>query len=538
MHKKINLCKIIFAVWAVCVCGFLVVLRSEIWNTAMKQGGYVRLMELGLILGIVTEYIAYQRNNQWSEAKKIWIIFLTAFCIRTIALVFSYYVPSMDFYAYFTGACNFANYGFRTGLAAELAGFRIPAFGGQAVFNGLLLRILSPTLLGMQLLNAIYTSGICVWIYILGGKFNERTALIGAILYTFYPMSILSTQITTNHHGATFFILLGIFVYNRAVNEEKAVRRVIYVAVSAVCFVISNCYHPSIVIVLCALLVNALINEIEELIDSSKTYFDGLVKEVKHFKGRLCVTIAVIILYELLFSGIMNALAGCGYIDSARGKAPWGKIVVGLNQETKGGYSRNDYDYVNSLSDEEKSKVCIEIIKERLSDPERVADLMAQKTKDVWFRGDNYCYFYTVGIYGQIQEKTVQTDDRMIQKFYEELRGKIGNVIGNIDTVNDMFVYAIWVFAVIGVAKLIFQYRTDREIYLLIFIPIGWMLFITFTEAQSRYRYQSMPVLILLAGIGINTIMECVKFIRIKLGRKEENIIISRSPFMRSKKGV
>lgn len=513
MQKKVNLCKIIFGVWAVSLCLFLFLLRDEIVQTAALKDGYIRLMEVGVVLGISAECYIFKRNDKWTEARKISFIFFSAFGVRIAFLAISQYVPSMDFYSYFNGAYVFAHYGFKAGLSPELTRFHIPAFGGQAIFNGFLLRVLSPTLLGMQILNVVYTSGICAFIYVLGRKINVKAALIGAIFYTFYPMSILSTQITTNHHGAVFYILLGIVIYNRAVNEEKIMKRIICVIMSAVCLAISNCYHPSVIIVLCALLINALIGELENLLGSHKEYFKKLCMDVRRFRGRFCLTIVVLLMYGVLFSGTMHALENCGYIESAKMNMPWGKIIVGLNSESGGAFSSEDYAYAKELPEEERNAARITLIKERLSNPEQVAELMVEKTKDVWFRGDNYCYFYTVGIYEQIQEKLAQTNDNVVREYYEGLQNEIAHVIDNFDKANNMFIYVMWILAIVGIVVLILRYQTDREIYLLMFIPLGWMMFITFTEAQSRYRYQGMPVIILLAGIGAGAIVDGVRSI-------------------------
>ena len=46
--------------------------------------------------------------------------------------------------------------------------------------------------------------------------------------------------------------------------------------------------------------------------------------------------------------------------------------------------------------------------------------------------------------------------------------------------------------------------------YMLMYIPLGWMLFIMLTEMQPRYRYQGMTVIILLAGFGAETFLRII----------------------------
>jgi len=43
---------------------------------------------------------------------------------------------------------------------------------------------------------------------------------------------------------------------------------------------------------------------------------------------------------------------------------------------------------------------------------------------------------------------------------------------------------------------------------MLMYIPLGWMLFIMISEMQPRYRYQGMTIIILLAGLGAKTLKD------------------------------
>ncbi len=214
MNKKLisrnGFSKIIFGVWIGIILMTLFTMKGELIEIFAANQRYVRLLELVVILAVICEGLFFRKVfHKWSDAKKGLVIFMIALGVRLICLFLSEeYVPTSDFNNYFLGACHFAQHGFAGGAYKALESYGLPSFAGQAVLNGFMLRILSPTLLGMQILNALYTSGICLMIFVTGKRVSEKASLIGAVFYTFYPCNILASQVTTNHHGAAFIFSL------------------------------------------------------------------------------------------------------------------------------------------------------------------------------------------------------------------------------------------------------------------------------------------------------------------------------------------
>lgn len=508
MKKDINIFKIIFILWGLIILGYELSLADINLKYISNNHGYIRLIMLLIFICIIIEYFIFKTYaDKWGKKEKALMIFLIALLARILSLPFSQYIPSNDFRVYFEGACHFANNGFSESAYEALMSYHIPEFAGQSVINGFFLSILSPTLLGMQILNSIYTSGICLFIYLFGEKINTNVATMGGILYTFYPDSILSTHITTNHHGATFFFLLGLYLFEAIINNNyKKTKKIFVCLISSICFVLSNFYHPSVIIVLCAILITAFINELEQMCHFGKIYISIFFRELRNINNRILLTIIIIILYETISVCSLSILKNLNYVENVNTTIPIGKIVVGLNQETSGGWCRSDYAYIDSLPEEEKLKEGIKIIKERLKDPIKVFTLMVKKTSMAWFEPDNYRYFYTDGILNELNQKINATSDLTLKNEYSKQILNIDQITDNISLVDTIYTNFLWLFALLGICKTIKMKEKITFIHSLLFVPIGWMLFITFTEMQGRYRYQGMPAVTLLAALGINCI--------------------------------
>lgn len=501
--RTINIHKIVFMIWAGFLICLLISQHTEIAAAVLECSGYVRLIEAGALIGILLEYIIISRMMKQCSSRQIALaVFAIAFMIRIVSIFFSEYTPTNDFANYYEGACYFAENGFRGGLYEPLDAYGIRAFAVQAVINGFLLRILSPTLIGMQVLNSIYTAGICVLIYVLGKEIEPESGFAGACIYTFYPMGVLSVHITTNTHGAAFFMLLGLYFFERAPKSVSAGKRFWFIVMSAVCLVLSNGYHPSVIIVLCGLVVYAAGCEIENLLCQGRFYKDLVISNIRHFKGNLILTVLTLCLYYILSSCTFTVIEQSGFRKYPDTNIYLMKIVWGLNDEAYGAWNKPDIAEIYSYPPKEREDACIQMIKERLRDPKKVIGLMMKKTQMVWFGSDNYDYFYTDGISAHYDRYLQSFTDQEILSAIQKKRDAAYSCLWNVSGANRLFIYCIWILAVIGILALLFKHGESNLMYLAMYIPLGWMAFIMISEMQSRYRYQSMTIIILLAGYG------------------------------------
>lgn len=178
------------------------------------------------------------------------------------------------------------------------------------------------------------------------------------------------------------------------------------------------------------------------------------------------------------------------------------KIVWGLNDEAYGAWNKPDIAEIYSYPPKEREDACIQMIKERLRDPKKVIGLMMKKTQMVWFGSDNYDYFYTDGVSAHYGRYLQSFTDQEILSAIQKKRDAAYSCLWNVSGANRLFIYCIWILAVIGILALLFKHGESNLMYLAMYIPLGWMAFIMISEMQSRYRYQSMTIIILLAGYG------------------------------------
>lgn len=495
--------KTIFFVWVVFLIALFVSMHTNIAAAITEHSGYARLIEVCIAAGIFLEYkILNKMTEQCSSCQMGIRIFVTAFAVRILTLPFSQYMPTNDFANYYEGACYFAEHGLSGGLYEPLAAYGIPTFAGQAAINGWLLRIFSPTLLGMQIVNCIYTAGICFLIYELGKELESSAGLAGACIYTFYPMGVLSAHITTNTHGAAFFMLQGFYFFRKASKAGHRKKGVLYLSVCALCFVASNLYHPSAMIILCGLFVYSAGCELESVLHLGVSYRNKIISDIKQFQGNLIYTIFTVVFYCAISSGLMMVIKEGGDVNNILNHTYLMKIVWGLNQESDGAWNRPDIEEISSYPPEIQRDACIRIIRERLQDPYAVLKLMGKKTQLAWFGADNYDYFYLDGISMRYETYKEGITDQEKLDYLNDRQTSAYHCLWNISNANNLFIYVIWMLAVIGILALLRKHEESNLAYLLLYIPFGWMAFILISEMQSRYRYQGMTVIILFAGYG------------------------------------
>lgn len=511
--------KAVLLVWCIFILYMFVRLHEDMKVAFAINIRHIRLVEFIIVIAIALECILFRAFfNEWSDRRKGIVIFFIALAVRLISLSFLEYTPTNDFAKYFNGACHFAENGFKQGVYSELLSYGIPSFAGQAIINGLLLHILSPTLLGMQVLNSIYTAGICLLIYLLGKEIEPKGAIVGAVFYTFYPLSILSTQMTTNHHGATFFMLLGINLFSVGLKNEEIKNRVFIFCSCAISLVVSNYYHPSNILTMCAFGIYMLIYEIEVCVKSPQNFICQLMDEIKQYRGIFISTVTVLVLYVFFWKGTLLMITESGYYTSSSNFSVIDKFVVGLNFESGGGYNGDDYDLMASLPAEQRNAAGIKLIKERLSEHSlaEIVEFMIGKTEWAWYGIDNYFWFYNSWKQYEVNEDMNSITDPIYKREYEEQWINHSSWVADIGAANTVFVYCMWGLALIGIISILWKCQNDNIIYWLLYIPLGWMLFVMISEAQSRYRYQSMAIIVLLGGFGLQTIRNKWKSFRTK----------------------
>lgn len=287
-------------------------------------------------------------------------------------------------------------------------------------------------------------------------------------------------------------------------------RRFVRLFISAVCLVISNYYHPSVVIVLCAFGAYLFIHELEKCICHPKLFIQELIHEIKSFKGTFVSVTFLLVSYLCIWTATMTIIKNSGYIQNTTTISFLCKLPVGFNFETGGTYSKEDYAYILSYPIDEQSLKSIRLVQARIKENgiTNTIQLLLHKNQQTWWGIDNYFGFYQAGTQKELTEKINNIDNPVLKKEYERELETFKYFVTDISIANTLFTYFIWFLALIGIVTVLQKYNSGHYLYMLMYIPLGWMLFIMISEMQPRYRYQGMTIIILLAGLGAKTLKD------------------------------
>ena len=157
---------------------------------------------------------------------------------------------------------------------------------------------------------------------------------------------------------------------------------------------------------------------------------------------------------------------------------PTWKFVLGFNYETSGMYSSSDAEIY--ATDQDKAG---EIVKERLSEWEKIPVLFLKKIKILWFNSDLSWSL------GYLENKTL---------------------VSVLTVINQIFIIILDLLALLSVPLLFKKNRSNIQVLitLILFVYFGVYLLI---EVMPRYAYPLQAFLLILASISLNYIYEKVK---------------------------
>ena len=418
------------------------------------------------------------------------IIFIMAILPRFILMIEQLYIPTSDFKNYFSFGQNI--YYKRFDLVASIINsYQMPKMCGLALLNGLIAYIFSPSLNGLITANILMTSSICVILFLLLKNTNKTAGILTGALYAIYPTSIISSQITTNHHGALLFMLIAVYVYQRSLVYINKKRYWIYVPLSALCIVISNFFHQSVIILLISLFIYLLANII-----ANKESRLNIVKMILSFVVIICIFI-----YGS--DAVVKLCYKHGIIKSQDEISILFKFAMGTDIDSNGSYNDKygSYEY-KSMSSENQRYAYWEAIKENFKkvDIKQLLSLFANKTHTAWFKLDSYIALWYRNAqsndYAEIINEGSLTHEMAL------IINKEGFAINEAAHVDMLYIHWIYLFAAIALITKR-KMPLNSSINILLFVSIGWIIYIALTEMQTRYRYIAMPAFFILGAIGI-----------------------------------
>lgn len=469
---------------------------------SLEKQGYVLLFIWGYVCLFLLLF--KMRKNLANFKRNDFLLFLIilASCPRIFVMCQNHYIPSNDFKWYYDVGVHLVE-GDKAFVYEFLARYNITKFGGLAVFMGIIAKLFSVKLIGFQIANIIITTFICVFIYLITENYNKKAAIIASILFAIYPENIISSQVTTNHHGAVLFALIGIFALIKAEKGYRN-RRTCYIIciVSGVALAISDFIHPSIIVPIIAVFCWGILD--------NKIQGEG-IKKLADLKFTKCIL--AILVYAITMILCFNMLKAGGIIGNDANTSqtlPLGKVVVGLNHETRGMWSQEDSTATSDLTAEDKREWQKEQIKERVFDRpiKDFLSLMRDKADIVWFKQGSYFSWYWSEWYQELCNKNeagVLSED--LAKEWE-----IFSVYSSYQLFDQIFLRIIYIFAILGLIMITMNRKRNAGIELAAWVLLGWILSHLLIEVQERYRYLGMPYIFIFAAIGV---YECYR--RLKL---------------------
>ena len=394
--------------------------------------------------------------------KFVVLLFIIAFVVRYLWIIFVDTYPTSDFKIMYDAALELAKGNYESVFYTGYFSVWVYQLGFTG-YLAIILKLFNNSLFVVKFINVIIISFITIIIYFSAKKLvNEKIARIPAILYALYVGSIVNTSVLTNQHLATLLFYLAILLILSDVNRKF---RWILVGLFIALGQIIRPEGPIVILALLLFFIFKNINDIKEL-KKSLLEFCGIV-----------LTISIII--KVVSFGFINA--GITQYELSNRDPLW-KFVCGFNHDTKGTYSAEDSDYLGQFGGigSERQKAELELIKERLSQPKKLAITLAYKYTIMWALNDT-----------SLQLSFTENVDKPM----------LYDISLKLEKIQYIIITVMFMLGIINIIK-----RKDgfnnNHIYLIIFL--GYVLAHLLIEVQTRYRYFALPIFFIIASYSIS----------------------------------
>ena len=341
-------------------------------------------------------------------------------------------------------------------------------------YEAVVIRIFGEGLLPLQLLNALFMSGIVCLVYLIGKRFlPNKIAMTIALLYAVYPAPLVLAGVLTNQHLCTFLLYLSIWILIR--EDELSFSSAI---IAGIVIALGNAIRPIGVVLILAFILSGLL----------RTLVTQRAKLLPAMLPWFSVAVSYFLAFTLLSSVIIWTDVNPHGLSNNQ---PMWKFLVGLNHETSGRWNRDDYEMYGLLPTEEGADAMTDEVLNRLSEgPVALGELALSKSSIMW---GSYEDFYW-GFHSQSSEDAL----------FDTISWKaVQYGLAQLDKGLYLLIFA---FALLGLLHLFRSGIKNTSTLLLTFLFCGYYAVHLIVEVQPRYRYFIMPTIFLLAGIGLHTL--------------------------------
>lgn len=326
----------------------------------------------------------------------------------------------------------------------------------------------------LELVHAALSAGsVCLLYRLVLPHVRRTSAQIAVLLLTVFPFAFTLPTVLTNQIPAAFFLVLGIWLLVCPDTDRLRFWRFLLAGLS---LQIGNLLRPEGIIVIVAVLAWA---------------FFALLYSPKRWKQLACGVLALLAVYYALDVGADRMTKATGLNPNGLQNAyPGWKFVCGLNHETGGGYSQEDWKILSRTFDEnhmptaETEQVQQELIAQRAQSGSELWKLMYKKADMLWAKsGLGWAFAHTQ------QAPTFWVDKiyRMIQDFDRAL-----------------------FFLALALATLGLWKKGGRlpDAYLFYFVFFAAVCAFIPIEVQPRYAYMPQLFIFTAAAFGVDRLTD------------------------------
>ena len=358
--------------------------------------------------------------------------------------------------------------------------------------------VFGTSILNGQIANVLFSVGTVFLIYRIARKLGGRMAGLAALTASaFWPSQILYVNMLAAEYSFTFFLYLCVLLFLHLVMDydgatKHGIRGVLLHIVLGCLIAVTAAIRPMAVILLIAILI-FLIPLKSKLPEIPLNSISVWVR----FLARGFMRAALIVLAYMAVSSVLNTDIELTINKSTPSfSQSFGyNLLVGLNQESGGGWNEEDSRYLYENLERTGSPIeaqiaCRNLAFKRLSaGPGGFINLFIKKYELLW-ENDNYGADWNLAF---LKEQNELTPDRAV--FLNQAKSA------------SQVVYMVAVlFSFLTLIYLL--QRKASSLYVLVLVYLGTAAMHLMVESQNRYHFHILPVFIIIASVGIKYIFE------------------------------
>lgn len=456
-------------------------------NLSMETSSFIfSLLYLATGMGMVATVIALCKAIPAKNEIRFCIcLAVTAFAVRGVFVLLVPAEPVSDFRIMYDAACELAR---GNDVMNDSPYFQWWSYQSAFVaWMALWIRLFGAGVGFFQGMNCLCGALCAVLVYALARRFaSSQGARAAGILYLLYPGSIFLAPVLTNQHLSELLLLAALYI--AACGEGDLRARAYRDGAAGLLLAMSNAIRPSAVVAVAAVLALLIL----ELFRWKEL---GRHRLLPVAAGAL--TIAAVF---FLAGGGLSSLVRATELNrnGLTNNVPQWKFILGLNQESTGGYSMADADIVFASDRLDKIQLAArQMLSKRLAalTPDRLLILVLQKIKLMWGGFEPIQWAMTKNVI-EVYAARGQTEMLILW------RSRIERLSSGIYIVNSLLI-------AVGCVRAPFQEEKRRRVALLLTLTaLAYFCVHLLIEVQSRYRTLLFAVALPLSAIGADWLAE------------------------------